>query len=69
MMTAATLPAHAKKINATAIRDTHCQWCRGHIAKGERCAMFRERAVSYREAMHAGTMRPMRRWCATCATK
>lgn len=57
-----------KKLNATALRDTTCHRCKTPIAKGARCAMFRERALSSHEAMHAG-LYPMRRWCADCAAE
>lgn len=56
----------AKKVNATATRDTHCTRCRAVIRKGERCAVFRERALSSHEAIHGGAY-PQRRWCVPCA--
>jgi len=43
-----------------------CYWCGAGIAVGERYKQKRERALSYREAMHAGTMRPIRHQCAKC---
>lgn len=57
-----------KKLNATAIRDTTCTRCKAPIAKGARCAMFRERALSSHEAQHSG-LYPMRRWCEGCASE
>jgi len=58
-----------KNINATAIRDTKCQRCSRLIVKGERCAIFRERAISSHEASHAGSLYPKRRWCIDCAKR
>ncbi len=47
--------------------DRKCYKC-GHVIKaGEKYRQYSERAVSYREAMHAGTMRPTRHECAGCA--
>lgn len=57
-----------KKVNATATRDTTCQRCNSPIATGARCAIFRERALSYRQAAHSGTLYPKHRWCVDCAT-
>lgn len=65
MSAPAFTPGH--KLNATAVRDTFCTACRRKIPQGERIAMFRERALSSHEACAAGTMYPMRRWCAQCA--
>lgn len=55
-------------VNATATRDTTCTRCRRAIPQGERCAVFRERALSSAEARNAGTLYPKRRWCVACAT-
>lgn len=54
-------------INATATRDTTCTRCNAPIAKGARCSVFRERALSNAEARNAGTLYPKRRWCTVCA--
>lgn len=56
----------AHKLNATAKRDFKCAVCSAAIKKGDRVAMFRERAISSHEACHAG-MYPMRTRCAKCA--
>ncbi len=56
----------SKPLNATATKDTTCTACGQPIAKDERCAMFRERALTSAEARHGG-MHPLRRWCAACA--
>lgn len=58
----------SKPVNATATRDTTCMRCAAPIARGARCSLFRERALSYREAAHSGTLYPKRRWCVDCAT-
>jgi len=55
-----------RKLNATTVRATKCHRCGRVIAKGVRVSVFRERALSYREAMHRGTMYPKRLWCADC---
>lgn len=46
-----------------------CGKCGRDIATGERYATFRERALSYREAANAGTLYPMRKRCAECASE
>ena len=57
------------RINATAKRDFPCPGCGNKIRVGDRIAMYRERALSYREASHAGTLYPMRKRCAACVAK
>jgi len=47
--------------------DRTCHKCGGTIKAGEQYRQIRERAVSYHEAAHAGTMYPARRVCARCA--
>lgn len=56
-----------KPLNGTTTRDTFCTACTKPIPKGTRVAIFKERALSYREAQNAGTMYPRRLWCAKCA--
>lgn len=55
---------------ARARRDFVATQCGHKVCKGADCWVmrYRERAVSYREAAHAGTMYPMRTrtWCAAC---
>jgi hypothetical protein len=42
----------------------------GHTAQpGDQVFYYRERALSYREAVDRGTMYPKRRLCDTCAQK
>lgn len=47
--------------------DRTCYRCGATIHAGEQYRQQRERALSYREAQHAGTMYPVRHVCATCA--
>ena len=49
--------------------DRRCIQCRGTIRKGAYCQQYRERALSHREAMHAGTMYPVRHRCQDCASR
>lgn len=57
-----------RKLNAKTTKDTKCTRCKAALPKGSPCCMFRERALSMREASYAGTMYPMRLWCAACIT-
>lgn len=58
------------QVNATVNlgKTVKCGRCHAVVEAGGRVAKFRERALSYREASHAG-MYPMRVWCAACANK
>jgi hypothetical protein len=62
-----TQEATMTKLNATATKDTTCHRCNRQIKSGERCLIFRERAISIRQAAAAGTMYPKHRWCSDCA--
>ncbi len=58
-----------KTLNKIATQDRRCVRCNRVIHKGEKFYAYRERALSYREANHAGTMYPLRRKCADCVSK
>jgi hypothetical protein len=55
-----------RTLNATAKRDFRASTCGHAVRKGERCAQYRERAVSYREACDAGSLYVKRTRCAEC---
>jgi hypothetical protein len=47
-------------------KQRNCVKCNKKIEKGEVFGKYRERALSYNEAMHAGTMYPHRNVCKDC---
>lgn len=55
-------------VNSVALKDRTCTQCGGDIPKGEQFRMYRERALSSREASHHG-MYPERRQCVACMEK
>lgn len=65
--------SHMKITKGKANRELVCETCKKAIAAGECCVSipYRERAVSYREAMHAGSMTVTRhrRYHAACSPK
>lgn len=56
-----------RTLNRVMVKEGHCTSCNKLLPVGTKVCVFRERALSSHEAMHAGTMYPKRRWCATCA--
>jgi len=58
-----------KKLNGHIGKVRKCSRCGKQMQVNDRCAIFRERALSMREASHAGTMYPRRAWCVTCAAR
>lgn len=49
--------------------ERECGCCKAKIAKGAAYYGFRERALSYHEAMHARTQYPKRYRCVPCGEK
>jgi ribosomal protein S27AE len=66
-MVNANAVAAPAKLTHIAKKDRHCSKCGGTIKAGEQYRQARERALSYNEAVHAGTMYPTRRICGRCA--